>query len=154
MDRNSHRAHQLPPPDGFNGNEDGDHGDEDYNRQCTPDEWMILDRRFPDAFVDEQDDLLEANEAMRDAYFAELAEETNFTAQGSQESAHPEPVEASLPPANGPSTSSGGALLGDRPDLALCPPLPRPLPASLSKPVPSRVEGVGIYLARRLLPRR
>jgi len=64
----------FPPPDDFNGYEDGIYGDEDYNRQCTPEERTLLDRRFPDAFDTEDDEERRADEAERDAFFAELAE--------------------------------------------------------------------------------
>jgi len=37
----------FPPPGDFNGYEDGTYGDADYSRQCTPEEWTLLDRRFP-----------------------------------------------------------------------------------------------------------
>ena len=62
------------PPEGFNGYEDGCYGDADYSRQCTPEERELLDRRFPDAFTDEAEEQRKADEAERDAYFAELAE--------------------------------------------------------------------------------
>ncbi len=65
----------FPPPADFHGAEEGDYGDEDYNRQCTLEESAVLDRRFPDTFDDADDDRLEADEAERDAFFAELAEE-------------------------------------------------------------------------------
>ena len=64
----------FPPPYSFFGDEDGDYGDEDYNRQCTPEECAILDRRFPDASVDEQEESRLADEAECAAYFAALAE--------------------------------------------------------------------------------
>ncbi len=64
----------FPPPDGFLGDEYGDYGDEDYHRQCTPEEREVLDRRFPDAFVDEGEELRRADENERIAFFAEPAE--------------------------------------------------------------------------------
>ena len=64
----------FPPPDDFAGDESGEYADDDdYNRQCTPDERAVLDRRFPDAFVDDRAAALEADEAERDLYFASLA---------------------------------------------------------------------------------
>ncbi len=65
----------FPPPADFHGAEEGDYGDEDYNRQCTREEAAVLDRRFPGTFDDADDDALEADEAERDAFFAELTEE-------------------------------------------------------------------------------
>lgn len=67
----------FPPPDGFNGYEDGDYGDADYSRQCTPEERELLDRLYPDAIVDQAEQRRTADEAVRDAYFAGLAEELN-----------------------------------------------------------------------------
>jgi len=64
----------FPPPDDFNGYEDGIYGDADYNRQCTAEERVLLDRRFPDAFDDADDEERRADEAQRDSFFAELAE--------------------------------------------------------------------------------
>ena len=67
----------FPPPDGFNGYEDGCYGDMDYRRQCTPEERELLDRRYPDAideFVDEAEVQRKADEAERDDFFAALAE--------------------------------------------------------------------------------
>ena len=63
----------YPPPDGFNGYEDGIYGDEDYNRRCTPEEGALLDRRYPDALVDEAEEQRQTDEAERDSYFAALA---------------------------------------------------------------------------------
>jgi hypothetical protein len=63
----------FPPPDDFNGYENGCYGDLDYSRQCTPEERELLDRRYPDAFVEEEDQR-RADEAERDSYFAALAE--------------------------------------------------------------------------------
>ena len=65
----------FPPPDDFNGYEHGRYGDADYSRQCTPEERELLDRRYPDAFVDEAAEERQADEAERDSYFAALAEE-------------------------------------------------------------------------------
>ena len=65
----------FPPPDGFNGYEDGIYGDEDYSRQCTPEERALLDIRYPDAFVDEAEEQRQADAAERDSFFAALAEE-------------------------------------------------------------------------------
>ncbi len=65
----------FPPPDDFIGDENGDYGEEDYNRQCTPEERALLDRRYPDAFIDERACSLEADAAKRDNWFAELAAE-------------------------------------------------------------------------------
>lgn len=64
----------FPPPDGFNGDEDGYYGEEDYSRNCTPEERQLLDRRWPDAFVDEAEEQRQADAAERDSYFAALAE--------------------------------------------------------------------------------
>ncbi|MCF2515395.1 hypothetical protein LVY65_10010 [Sphingomonas sp. G124] len=69
----------FPPPDGFNGFEEGIYGDADYNRQCTPEERALLDRRFPDAFADENEDERRADEADRDSYFAALADSSSLT---------------------------------------------------------------------------
>jgi hypothetical protein len=65
----------FPPPQDFNGNEEGCYGDDGYNRNCTPEERALLDRRYPDAFTDAAKEERQADEAERDAYFAELAEE-------------------------------------------------------------------------------
>jgi hypothetical protein len=65
----------FPPPVDFNGYEDGVYGDEDYSRQCTPEERELLDRRYPDAFVDEAEEDRQADEAERAAFFASLAEQ-------------------------------------------------------------------------------
>ena len=65
----------FPPPEGFNGDEHGYYGDHDYSRNCTPEERELLDRRYPDAFTDAAEEEREADEAERDAFFAELAEE-------------------------------------------------------------------------------
>jgi hypothetical protein len=62
----------FPPPDGFNGYEEGCYGDADYSRQCTPEERELLDRRYPDAFIDEDEDQRQADEAVRDTFFTEL----------------------------------------------------------------------------------
>ena len=64
----------FPPPYSFFGHEYGDYGDEDYNRQCTPEECAILDRRFPDVIVDEPEEPRHADEAECAAFFAALAE--------------------------------------------------------------------------------
>ncbi|MDP9423783.1 MAG: hypothetical protein M3Q19_13300 [Pseudomonadota bacterium] len=71
----------FPPPDGFNGDEQGYYGDPDYSRNCTPEERELLDRRYPDAFKDEAEEQRQADEAERDAYFAELAGELSCTNQ-------------------------------------------------------------------------
>lgn len=63
----------FPPPDGFNGYENGIYGDEDYSRQCTPEERALLDVRYPDAFVDEAEEQRQTDAAERDSYFAALA---------------------------------------------------------------------------------
>ena len=68
----------FPPPDDFNGYEEGSYGDADYSRQCTPEERELLDRRFPDAFIEEPDEERQADEAERESYFAELAERLSF----------------------------------------------------------------------------
>jgi hypothetical protein len=65
----------FPPPDDFNGDEQGEYGEEDYNRQCTPEERTLLDRCYPDAVIDERNTSLEADEAQRDSFFAALAAE-------------------------------------------------------------------------------
>ena len=66
----------FPPPRDFEGDEDGDYGDDDYNRPCTPEEWAVLDRSFPDAFSSNDMTPLEENDAAeRDAWFAALADE-------------------------------------------------------------------------------
>jgi len=52
----------------------------------------VLDRRFPDAFSDEQADSLQADEAERDIWFAELAAEEE---EEEERGAHPEPLEGS-----------------------------------------------------------
>lgn len=65
----------FPPPDGFNGYENGIYGDEDYSRQCTPEERALLDVRYPDAFVDEAEEQRQADATERDSFFAALAEE-------------------------------------------------------------------------------
>lgn len=62
-----------PPPPGFCGDEEGDYGDFDYHRQCTLDERDLLDRAWPDAFIPEVDEELEADQADRDGFFEELA---------------------------------------------------------------------------------
>jgi len=63
----------FPPPEGFNGDEDGFYGDEDYSRNCTPEERELLDRRWPDAFKDEGEERRQADEAERDSFFETLA---------------------------------------------------------------------------------
>ena len=63
----------FPPPDGFNGYENGIYGDEDCSRQCTPEERALLDVRYPDAFVDEAEEQRQTDAAERDSYFAALA---------------------------------------------------------------------------------
>lgn len=65
----------FPPPDDFNGYEEGIYGDGDYNRQCTPEERELLDRRFPDAIAEKSEDDRKTDEAERDSFFAALAEE-------------------------------------------------------------------------------
>ena len=65
----------FPPPGDFLGDEDGEYGDDDYHRQCTPEEWAALDRRFPDAFSNDGTTALEDDDAERDAWFAALADE-------------------------------------------------------------------------------
>ncbi|MCL6698378.1 hypothetical protein LZ496_06230 [Sphingomonas sp. NSE70-1] len=65
----------FPPPDGFNGFEEGCYGEPDYSRQCTPEERELLDRRYPDAFTDAATDQRQADEVEREAFFAALAEE-------------------------------------------------------------------------------
>ena len=72
----------FPPPAGFNGDEDGIYGDEGYNRNCTPEERELLDRRYPDAFVDEAEEARLADEAMRDSYFTGLADELDASPPG------------------------------------------------------------------------
>jgi hypothetical protein len=69
----------FPPPEGFNGDEDGCYGDGDYSRNCTPEERELLDRHYPDAFTDAAEEERQADEAERDAFFAELAAEPCFT---------------------------------------------------------------------------
>ena len=64
----------FPPPDDFRGDQHGGYGDADYHRQCTPEEWEVLDRCFPDIFIDQRSDARDADEAKRDAFFAALAE--------------------------------------------------------------------------------
>lgn len=62
----------FPPPANFNGFQEGMYGEADYSRQCTPEERDLLDRRYPDAFTDADRDRRQADEADRDAFFAEL----------------------------------------------------------------------------------
>ena len=66
----------FPPPVDFNGYENGCYGEPEYSRQCTPEERDLLDRRYPDATVDEAEDHRQADEAERDAFFAALAEDS------------------------------------------------------------------------------
>ena len=72
----------FPPPVGFRGDETGIYGDDDYSRQCTPEEWAVLDRRYPDecALPDDSVGGRAGDEAQRDAMFAELAKQ--FDAEG------------------------------------------------------------------------
>ena len=72
----------YPPPADFRGYETGIYGDQDYSRQCTPEEWAVLDRRYPDECARPDDGELSraSDEAGRDALFAELAEQ--FEAEG------------------------------------------------------------------------
>ena len=72
----------YPPPADFRGYETGIYGDQDYSRQCTPEEWAVLDRRYPDECARPDDGELTraGDEAGRDALFAELAEQ--FEAEG------------------------------------------------------------------------
>ena len=102
----------FPPPLGFVGDEDGDYGDSDYNRQCTPAEWAALDARYPDAFDEQSEPERAADEAIRDAFFAALAEddeeETGEAEEQEEEEtphpgAHPEPVEGSSETPSDPS---------------------------------------------------
>jgi hypothetical protein len=65
----------FPPPDGFNGYQHGFYGDPDYHRQCSPEERELLDRRYPDAIAEQAENQRDADEAERDSFFAELAEE-------------------------------------------------------------------------------
>ena len=69
----------FPPPADFNGFEEGSYGDFEYSRQCTPEERELLDRRHPDVFVDAAAEQRKADEAERDAFFAELARELDFS---------------------------------------------------------------------------
>jgi len=90
IEDNSWRTN-FPPPDGFNGHEAGDYGDEDYSRQCTPGECELLDRRYPDAFRDEAEEKRQADEAARAAFFAGLAEHLSSSLSRSDgEGDHPE----------------------------------------------------------------
>jgi len=75
----------FPPPADFNGYEDGVYGDEDYSRNCTPEERELLDRRWPDAFKDEDEELRQADEAERDSFFVALAEEVSSSLSRSDE---------------------------------------------------------------------
>ncbi|MBA3730097.1 MAG: hypothetical protein H0W92_04755, partial [Sphingomonas sp.] len=65
----------FPPPDDFNGDESGFYPEDGYDRSCTPEEAILLDARYPSAFNDVRDDQREDDEAERDAFFAELAQE-------------------------------------------------------------------------------
>ena len=72
----------FPPPTGFRGHEDGEYGDDDYSRQCTPEEWAVLDARYPDdcARLGEHERKRLADEALRDSLFKSIADD--FAAQG------------------------------------------------------------------------
>jgi len=106
----------FPPPDGFIGDEDGIYGDADYNRNCTPEERTLLDRRFPNAFVDEVEEERKADEAERDSYFAELAGATGSSLSRSNgEGDHPQVGGGAGASADGPSVSSSGCHLPTAP---------------------------------------
>lgn len=98
----------FPPPEDFNGHADGVYGEEEYNRQCTPEEWAVLDRAFPNALVDLRAEAHRADEAERVAWFAALA------AEEEPESAEEEPESAKAP----------AALVGDAPEPAETPVAP------------------------------
>lgn len=70
----------FPPPGDFNGDEHGVYGDDDYSRQCTPEERELLDRRHPGIFTDVAADARQADESERDSYFADLATELDSSA--------------------------------------------------------------------------
>ncbi|MBA3667407.1 MAG: hypothetical protein H0W65_06765 [Sphingomonas sp.] len=120
----------YPPPPGFNGDEDGAYGELGYSRNCTPEERAILDLRYPDQFVEEEDEELIADEAERDSFFAALAgeleeaeeespEEEQAEAEGAQdtpEPPQPAPVELELTRAESTDrdTHPGLAAAGSR----------------------------------------
>jgi len=89
----------FPPPADFEGREEGDYGDSDYSRVCTPAEVASLDRAFPDA-CDDDEEALETDEAERDAYFVSLTEPAPADSSGDEaevaslEPVRPEPFEA------------------------------------------------------------
>jgi hypothetical protein len=87
----------FPPPDGFNGDEYGCYGEDDYSRNCTPEERELLDRRYPDAFTDEAEAERQADETQRDAFFAELAAELDLSVSLSPEGDLPVALEDEAP---------------------------------------------------------
>jgi hypothetical protein len=61
----------LPPPPSFDAYEQGDYGDEDYERECTPEEVAILEAdRAAEATAERAED-----EVLRDAWFQLLKDE-------------------------------------------------------------------------------
>jgi hypothetical protein len=62
----------FPPPDGFDGEEDGEYGDYDYRRSLSPAEQAVLDSDLAEEDAEEAEEEAEARaeaEAERDAYF-------------------------------------------------------------------------------------
>ena len=81
----------FPPPEDFVGNERGHWSDEDYERECSADEYDLL-AAARDA---ELSDLKADEEAERDTFFAELR--ADLDALGEAASRLPNPVKSSRP---------------------------------------------------------
>ena len=71
FDENSHMwVTDFPPPEGFDGEENGEWSDRDYWRSCTPEETAILEADEKSALDEE----IAEDAAKRDLWFALLAE--------------------------------------------------------------------------------
>ncbi|HEU5482590.1 MAG TPA: hypothetical protein VFU80_05820, partial [Sphingomicrobium sp.] len=65
------------PPEGFGGEENGSWGDDEYQRECTPDEIAALD----ESYRRDREERLAAYGERRGRYFAGLLESEGETAQ-------------------------------------------------------------------------
>ena len=99
----------FPPPEGFDGEEHGQFGDEDYRRTLSPREQAVLDSDLDDEIEEER----AAQAARRDRFFGFAGDEVST------------PVEAEASEPSEPSEPSGEAL-GPIEYKSLIPPYPSP----------------------------
>ncbi len=152
----------YPPPDDFHGDEYGDYGEEDYDRQCTPDERALLDRAYPTLCADGRIDPRAVEEDERDAFFAALKDEIDELEAGRADDDDDAPDDTADDAAGADDDEDADAVPADNGGISGDHPVAAALSASVetssdpesgaSKPRRARAAGKGSGRADPSLP--